>query len=328
MCPNILTGILYTCIWFKERQQELHCWFNQDNAVSLHRGTYIIEKSYHVSLSHSGLKQNSSISITDAQHSRFSITDAQHSSIPITDAQHSSISITDAQHRSISITDAQHSSISITDAQHSSISVTDAQHSSISVTDAQHSRFSITDAQHSRFSITDAQHSSIPITDAQHSSISVTDAQHSNIFITDAQHSSISITDAQHSSIPITDAQHSSIPITDAQHSSISIADAPGILLYNTLNHWFHSQESHLQQWFGNDSRKLKSHGWKWKSFPNPLMGEHKMVIHNHGKLCTVVFAMWDLRVPYWAQKRMSTSNYQVIVIVAIYKVVKSYVGG
>ena len=278
MCPNILTGILYTCIWFKERQQELHCWFNQDDAVSLHRGTYIIEKSYHVSLSHSGLKQNSSISITDAQHSRFSITDAQHSSIPITDAQHSSISITDAQHRSISITDAQHSSISITDAQHSSISVNDAQHSSISVTDAQHSRFSITDAQHS--------------------------------------------------SIPITDAQHSSISITDAQHSSISIADALGILLYNTLNHWFHSQESHLQQWFGNDSRKLKSHGWKWKSFPNPLMGEHKMVIHNHGKLCTVVFAMWDLRVPYWAQKRMSTSNYQVIVIVAIYKVVKSYVGG
>ena len=310
--------ILYTCIWSKERQQELHCWFNQDNAVSLHRGTYIIEKSYYVSLSHSGLKQNSSISITDAQHNRFSITDAQHSSIPITDAQHSSISITDAQHSSISITDAQHSRFSITDAQHSSISVTDAQHSSISVTDAQHSRFSITDAQHSIFSITDAQHSSIPITDAQHSRFSITDAQHSRF----------SITDAQHSSIPITDAQHNSNSITDAQHSSISITDALGILLYNTLNHWFHSQESHLQQWFGNDSRKLKSHGWKWKSFPNPLMGEHKMVIHNHGKLCTVVFAMWDLRVPYWAQKRMSTSNYQVIVIVTIYKVVKSYVAG
>ena len=201
---------------------------------------------------------------------------------------------------------------------HSSISITDAQHSSISITDAQHSSISITDAQHSRFSITDAQHSSISVTDAQHSSISVTDAQHSRFSITDAQHSTFSITDAQ----------HSSIPITDAPHSSISITDALGILLYNTLNHWLHSQESHLQQWFGNDSRKLKSHGWKWKSFPNPLMGEHKMVIHNHGKLCTVVFAMWDLRVPYWAQKRMSTSNYKVIVIVTIYKVVKSYVGG
>ena len=195
MCPNILTSILYIYIWFKERQQELHCWFNQDNAVSLHRGTYIIEIS---SISHFGLAQNSSISITDAQHSSISITGAQHSSISITDAQHSSISITNAQHSSISIIDAQHSSISITDAQHSSIS------------------------------------------------------------ITDAQHSSISITDAQHSSIPITDAQHSSISITDAQHSSISITDALGILLYNTLSQWFHSQKSHLQQRFGNDSRKLQ----------------------------------------------------------------------
>ena len=203
MCSNILTGILY--IWFKERQQELHCWFNQDNAVSLHRGTYINEIS---SLSHFGLAQNSSISITDAQHSSISITDAQHSSISITDAQHSSISITDAQHSSISIIDAQHSSISITDAQHSSSSITDA--------------------------------------------------------------------------------QHSSIPFTDAQHSSISITDALGILLYSTLSQWFHSQESHLHQWFGTDSRKLQSHEWKWKSFPNPLMGEHKMVIHNHGKLCTI----------------------------------------
>ena len=86
MCPNILTGILYAYIWFKERQRELHCWFNQDNAVSLHRGTYIIEISYYVSLSHFGLKQNSSISITDVQHSSISITDAQHSSISITDA--------------------------------------------------------------------------------------------------------------------------------------------------------------------------------------------------------------------------------------------------
>ena len=177
--PTSLTGILYTCIWFKESQQELHCWFNQDNAVSLHRGTYIIEKSYYVSLSHFGLKQNSSISITDARHC----------------------------------------------------------------------------------------------------------------------------------SISITDAHPSSISITDAQHSSISITDALGILLYNTLNHWFHSQESHLQQWFGIDSRKLKSHEWKWKSFPNPLKGEHKMVIHNHGKLCTVVFAMWDLRFTYWAPKLMSTST-------------------
>ena len=104
MCPNILTGILY--IWFKERQQELYCWFNQDNAVSLHRGTYIIEISYYVSLSHFGLAQNSSIAITDAQHRSIWITDAQHSSISITDAQHSSISIIDAQHSSISITDA------------------------------------------------------------------------------------------------------------------------------------------------------------------------------------------------------------------------------
>ena len=103
MCSNILTGILY--IWFKERQQELHCWFNQDNAVSLHRGTYINEIS---SLSHCGLAQNSSISITDAHHSSISITDAQHSSISITDAQHSSISITDAQHSSIPFNDAQH----------------------------------------------------------------------------------------------------------------------------------------------------------------------------------------------------------------------------
>ena len=148
MCSNILTGILY--IWFKERQQELHCWFNQDNAVSVHRGTYINEIS---SLSHFGLAQNSSISITDAQHS------------------------------------------------------------------------------------------------------------------------SVAITDAQHSSFPITDAQHSSISIIDAQHSSISITDALGILLYSTLSQWFHSQESHLQQWFGTDSRKLQSHEWKWKSLPNPLMG-------------------------------------------------------
>ena len=140
--------------------------------------------------------------------------------------------------------------------------------------------------------------------------------------------SSVSITDAQRSSISITDAQHSSISITDAHHSSISITDALGILLYSTLSHWFYSQESHLQQKFGNDSRKLQSHEWKWKSFPNPLMGAHKMVIHNHGKLCTFVFAMWDLRVPYLAQKRMSTSNGQVTVIVAIHKVVKSHVGG
>ena len=84
-----------------------------------------------------------------------------------------------------------------------------------------------------------------------------------------------------------------------------------------------HSQETHLQQWFGNDSRKLQSHEWKWKSFPNPLMGEHKMAIHNHCKLCTIVFEIWDLRVPYRAQKRISTSNCQVIVIVTIYKVVK-----
>ena len=59
--------------WFKERRQELHCWFNQDNAVSLHRGIYTIEIS---SISHFGLAQNSSISITDAQHSSISITDA------------------------------------------------------------------------------------------------------------------------------------------------------------------------------------------------------------------------------------------------------------
>ena len=87
----------------------------------------------------------------------------------------------------------------------------------------------------------------------------------SSISITDVQHGSISITDAQHSSISITDAQHSSISITDAQHISISITDALGILLYSTLSHWFHSQESHIQQWFGNDSRKLQSHEWKWK---------------------------------------------------------------
>ena len=215
----------------------------------------------------------------------------------------------------------------LTDGQHSSISITDAQYSSISITDAQHSSISITDAQHSSTSITDAQHSSISITDAQHNSISIIDAQHSSISIADAQHSSIPIADAQHSSIFITDAQHSSISITDAQHSSISITDALGILLFSTLSHWFHSQESHLQQWFGNDSRKLQSHEWKWMSFPNPSMGAHKMVIYNHGKLCTIVFAMWDFRVPYWAQKRMSTSNCQVIVIVTIHKVVKSYVG-
>ena len=187
---------------------------------------------------------------------------------------------------------------------------------------------SITDAQHSSISIIDAQHSSISITASQHSSISIADAQHSSIPIADIQHSSISITDAQHSSISITDAQHSSISITDAQHSSISITDALGILLYSTLSHLFHSQESHIQQWFGNDSRKLQSHEWKWKSFPNPLMGAHKMVIPNHGKLCTIFFAMWDLRVPHWAQKRMSTSNCQVIVIVTIHTVVQSYVGG
>ena len=175
MCPNILTGILH--IWFKERQQELHYWFNQDNVVSLHRGTYIIEISYYVSLSHFGLEQNSSIAMADAQHSSISIPDAQHSSI----------------------------------------------------------------------SITDTQHSCIPVTDAQHSSISITDTQHSCIPVTGAQHSSISITDAQHSSVSITDAQHSSISITDAQHNSISITDALRTLLYNTLNHWFHSQESNLQ---------------------------------------------------------------------------------
>ena len=125
-------------------------------------------------------------------------------------------------------------------------------------------------------------------------SISITDAQHISISITDAQHISISITDAQHISISITDAQHISISITDAQHISISITDALGILLFSTLSHWFHSQESHLQQWFGNDSRKLQSHEWKWKSFPNPLMGAHKMVIHNHGKLLSGVPDFFD----------------------------------
>ena len=140
----------------KKDSRNLYWWFNQYNAASLHRGTFIIEIAYYVSLSHFGLKQNSSIFITDAQHKSISITDAQHSSIFITDAQHSSISITDAQHSSISITDAQHKSISITDAQHSSISITDAQHSSISITDAQHSSISITDAQHKSISITDA----------------------------------------------------------------------------------------------------------------------------------------------------------------------------
>ena len=307
MCSNILTGILY--IWFKERQQELHGWFNQDNAVSLHRGTYINEIS---SLSHFGLAQNSSISITDAQHSSISITDAQHSSIPITDAQH----------RSISIIDAQHSSISITDAQHSSSSITDAQHSSISITDAQHRSISIIDAQHSSISITDAQHSSSSITDAQHSSISITDAQHSSIPITDAQHSSISITDAQHSSISITDAQHSSIPFTDAQHSSISITDALGILLYSTLSQWFHSQESHQQQWFGNVTKSRV----KVKVVSKSLNGWAQNGYSQSWQI--MYYCHWDVgfACPYWAQKRMS--NCHVIVMVTIYKVAKSYVGG
>ena len=52
------------------------------------------------------------------------------------------------------------------------------------------------------------------------------------------------------------------------------------------------------------------------------------MVIHNHDKLCATVFAVLYLRIPYCAQKRMSTSNCRVIVIVAIYKVVESYVEG
>ena len=68
------------------------------------------------------------------------------------------------------------------------------------------------------------------------------------------------------------------------------------------------------------------SHEWMWKSFPNPLMGEHKLVIHNRGILCTIVFAVCDLRIPDC--ERMSTSNCQIVVIVTIYNVVKSYVGG
>ena len=87
------------------------------------------------------------------------------------------------------------------------------------------------------------------------------------------------------------------------QHSSISIADALGVLLYNTFSRWFNSQESCLQKWFDNNSRELQSH--RWISFPNTLMGEHEMVIHNHGKLCTTV---------------------SVTVIVTIHKVDKSYV--
>ena len=74
------------------------------------------------------------------------------------------------------------------------------------------------------------------------------------------------------------------------QHSSISIADSLGVLLYNTLSQWFNSQESYLQKWFDNNSRELQSHGRI--SFPNPLMGEHEMVIHDHGKLCTTVSAI------------------------------------
>ena len=52
------------------------------------------------------------------------------------------------------------------------------------------------------------------------------------------------------------------------------------------------------------------------------------MVIHNHGKLCATAFVVLDLRILYCAQKRMSTSNCQVIVIIAINKVVESYIGG
>ena len=70
------------------------------------------------------------------------------------------------------------------------------------------------------------------------------------------------------------------------QHISISITDALGILLYNTLSHWFHSQESYPQQWSGNDSRELQN---EWLLLGNPLTGKHKMIIHNHGKLLSGV---------------------------------------
>ena len=93
----------------------------------------------------------------------------------------------------------------------------------------------------------------------------------SSTSITDAQHSSISITDVQHSSISITDAQHSSISITDAQHSSISITDALGILLFSTLSHWFHSQESHLLVW-QSPTRKFLSSIYELRSHMQQIL--------------------------------------------------------
>ena len=81
--------------------------------------------------------------------------------------------------------------------------------------------------------------------------------------------------------------------------------------------HWIRYQESHIQQWFSNDSRELQSR--EWKLVPNPLMSARTMVIHNHGKLCTTVTV-------FSYSVLCTETDFYVSVIVTIYMVVKSYI--
>ena len=85
------------------------------------------------------------------------------------------------------------------------------------------------------------------------------------------------------------------------------------------LSQCIHYQESHIQQWFSNDSRELQSN--EWKLLPNPLMSEPKKGYSQSWKIMYNYIFVFRT-----AQKWMSMSNCQVSMIVTIFKIVKSYV--